>query len=148
MKAAKAGKLTNNIKDILNVRKIYNNYINKLIELLKEDNPAIQVPAFQILLNLIKRESELRHSSKEVKLSMNVVVFNLVIHNLLDIYNPNVSEDLLDIFTEDYLLKYDDIRYYTIAEFKYTLLNMLIYLHHIDLCWKVCHVKNQLEKKK
>jgi hypothetical protein len=49
---------------------------------------------------------------------MNVIIFNSILHNLLDIYNPNVSEDLLDIFTDDYLLKYDDIRYYTTLEFK------------------------------
>jgi U3 small nucleolar RNA-associated protein 19 len=108
----------NNIKEILNVRKTYNTYINKLIELLKEENPGIQVPALQILFNFIKRESDIRHTSKETKKTMNVVIFNHLLHNLLDIYNPNVSEDLLDIFTEDYLLKYDDVRYYTVLEFK------------------------------
>lgn len=91
------------------LRDNYNSYIKFLCELLRHEEPGLQKPALNILITLLKSESEFQTSLRKKHSFANdfyVRVVDAVLRN------PNFSQPLQAELLGKYLNVYDDLRYY------------------------------------
>ncbi|KAG2173710.1 hypothetical protein INT43_005130 [Umbelopsis isabellina] len=91
------------------LRENYNTYINFLCELLHHDEPGLQRPALNILINLLKTETE-NLSTLRKKHSFANDFYYRVVEAVL--HNTNFSQPLQAEYVGKYLNVYDDLRYY------------------------------------
>ncbi|RHZ61656.1 hypothetical protein Glove_346g70 [Diversispora epigaea] len=111
----KPKRTTKNSKAVVMIwlRENYVRYVNKLCSLLGHEEPALQIPALNILLDLLKIESTyLTASSKSHHFSNNH--YYRVVEGLID--NENFNEQLKEEFCEKYWNIYDDLRFYFLKD--------------------------------
>ncbi|KAG9297308.1 hypothetical protein G9A89_001997 [Geosiphon pyriformis] len=95
------------------LREKYISYLNRLCILLGHEEPGLQIPSLNILLDLLKNESMyFTHVSRSHQFSNNH--FYRVVESLID--NDNFSEPLKKEFSEKYWNLYDDLRYYFLKD--------------------------------
>ncbi|RIA95536.1 CBF/Mak21 family-domain-containing protein [Glomus cerebriforme] len=95
------------------LRDNYVQYVNTLCNFLRHEEPGLQIPSLNILLNLLKIESTyLTSSSGTYQFSNNH--FYHVVEGLID--NENFSEPLKNEFIEKYWNTYDDLRFYFLKD--------------------------------
>lgn len=91
------------------LREQYFDYINYLKSLLASDEPGLQLPALNILLNMLKSESEnFMNTSGSYHFSNDV--YGPIVKAI--IINPNFNEHLKKELVDKYLNVYDDLRHY------------------------------------
>ncbi|RIB26750.1 hypothetical protein C2G38_181939 [Gigaspora rosea] len=94
---------------VMCLRDSYIHYVNKLSLFLNHEEPGLQVPSLNILLDLLKIESiYLTTSSGAYHFSNNH--FYRIVEGLID--NENFNEHLQTEFIDKYWNKYDDLRFY------------------------------------
>ncbi|KAF0509118.1 CBF-domain-containing protein [Gigaspora margarita] len=94
---------------VMCLRDSYIHYVNKLCLFLNHEEPGLQVPSLNILLDLLKIESiYLTTSSGAYYFSNNH--FYRIVEGLID--NENFNEHLQTEFIDKYWNKYDDLRFY------------------------------------
>ncbi|CAG8500431.1 15673_t:CDS:10 [Funneliformis mosseae] len=91
------------------LRDKYIQYVNTLCSLLGNEEPGLQIPSLNILLDLLKIES-MYHSSSSGTHQFSNNHFYHVVEGLID--NENFSEPLKNEFVEKYWNIYDDLRFY------------------------------------
>ncbi|KAI9481613.1 MAG: hypothetical protein EXX96DRAFT_595322 [Benjaminiella poitrasii] len=91
------------------LREQYTDYLSHLRSLLQNDEPGLQLPALNILMGIIKSESEnTMNTSGAYHFANNV--YGLIVREILS--NPNFNEHLRKELVEKYLNVYDDLRHY------------------------------------
>jgi hypothetical protein len=110
------------MRSLDDVRVKYNTFIESVVQLLRHEAPGIQVPALATLMNFVQAESQLKSELKELPPVMDSYLFDHFASHLFEHANPNRSEELLDSFTESYLLPYDDVRFATVSSIKYVVM--------------------------
>jgi U3 small nucleolar RNA-associated protein 19 len=91
------------------LRENYNAYISFVCELLRHDEPGLQRPALNILIALLKSESEYLSTLRKKHNVANDFYYRVVDAVLR---NPNFSQPLQAELLGKYLNVYDDLRYY------------------------------------
>ncbi|KAN0035112.1 hypothetical protein ACTA71_004368 [Dictyostelium dimigraforme] len=106
--------------------KIYVGYLELLKELLIHEDPSIQLPALTTLLNILKRESILLSTLPNEEKDGIIIddedkqhYYNLSKQGLKQListmmFSNTFNTKLLDHFTENYLLKYQDLFYFSL----------------------------------
>ncbi len=97
------------------MKQYYATFVSILLHSLTHENSALQAVALTTLMNLAKRDSMLMSPTP----LLDAAIMNELVPLLLTHYNPNRSDELLDRFTEDYLIQFDDVRYHTVASITY-----------------------------
>ncbi|CAG8725658.1 2673_t:CDS:2, partial [Acaulospora morrowiae] len=95
------------------LRENYIRYVNKLCSLLRHEEPGLQVPSLNILLELLKVESSYLSTSSGVHHFSNNHFYR-VVEGLID--NENFSEQLKTEFVKKYFNIYDDLRFYFLKD--------------------------------
>ncbi|KAI7898713.1 uncharacterized protein BX663DRAFT_533210 [Cokeromyces recurvatus] len=97
------------VKVQLWLREQYTDYVSYLRSLLESDEPGLQLPALNILMGIIKSESEnTMNSSGAYHFANNV--YGLVVKEIIT--NTNFNEHLRKELVDKYLNVYDDLRHY------------------------------------
>lgn len=96
----------------LNAR--YIEYKEILLTTLSQSGSSQQSTALTLLMRLVKEEAT--HLKPSEDALWRTGTFVRVLKALLDAVNP--SADVLDEFAQEYVQKYDDIRFYTFAQFR------------------------------
>ncbi|EXX70598.1 Noc4p [Rhizophagus irregularis DAOM 197198w] len=91
------------------LRDNYVQYVNTLCNFLRHEEPGLQIPSLNILLNLLKIESTYLTSASGSHQFSNNHYYH-VVEGLID--NENFSEPLKTEFVEKYWNTYDDLRFY------------------------------------
>ncbi|GBB94666.1 hypothetical protein RclHR1_00240014 [Rhizophagus clarus] len=91
------------------LRDNYVQYVNTLCNFLRHEEPGLQIPSLNILLNLLKIESAYLTSASGTHQFSNNHFYHIV-EGLID--NENFSEPLKNEFVEKYWNTYDDLRFY------------------------------------
>lgn len=95
------------------LREQYLDYLDYLKSLLASDEPGLQLPSLNILLNMLKSESEnLMNTSGSYHFSNDV--YGPIVKAI--IINPNFNEHLKKELVEKYLNIYDDLRHYFLKD--------------------------------
>ncbi|KAI8138044.1 CBF/Mak21 family-domain-containing protein [Fennellomyces sp. T-0311] len=102
----------------------FNNYLKRLRALLSDEEPGVQVPAFKILMTLIKTRSE--YSNKMAHDLLQPVVQAVV-------WNRNLSTPLHKELVEKYVNAYDDLRFH-------------FYRHTADIITKAQKSKPEMQR--
>ncbi|KAI9297419.1 CBF-domain-containing protein [Neoconidiobolus thromboides FSU 785] len=87
---------------------IYKKWIKRLLNLLIKKDPAIQVAAFEALINLLKEDALQGYKFRQVY-SMNISLIEQITDTLC---NNTSSEELLNYISEKYMNTYHDLLYY------------------------------------
>lgn len=97
------------VKVQLWLREQYADYLNLLRDLLSSDEPGLQLPAFTILMNNMKSESEYFMNTNGTYHFANAA-YGPIVRAI--VYNPNFNDHLKKEVVEKYLNVYDDLRHY------------------------------------
>jgi hypothetical protein len=94
------------------IRKRYLKYLTILFNFLRTSSPGLQVTALNILMTLIRVISETRAREEKKPLTFqNVLLLELL---AAATHNENLTEHFVKEFKDNYLHRFDDIRYYTL----------------------------------
>ncbi|KAI9014492.1 CBF/Mak21 family-domain-containing protein, partial [Phycomyces nitens] len=91
------------------LREQYVEYLNFVRSLISSDEPGLQVPALNILMSLLRTESEFTFMETN-QYSFPNSFYGLLVDAI--IRNPNFSRPLFVAFVEKYVNVYDDLRHY------------------------------------
>ncbi|CAO3636070.1 unnamed protein product [Cunninghamella blakesleeana] len=105
----------NNEKDASNaiyswLRERYMDFTSSLRDLLDNDEPGLQLPALNILMNLLKTESKVNKLYSKAPTTFANNFFGPVVSSLL--FTPHFIGPLQKEFIEKYVNVYDDVRHY------------------------------------
>jgi U3 small nucleolar RNA-associated protein 19 len=95
------------------VKHRYAEFTKFVLSLLQHKEPALQVQALQVLMRLVKEEGEIKNPNHP---SFDNELFNYIMHHIIK--NQQRSEELVDSLIDNFINKYDDIRFYTIKNLK------------------------------
>ncbi|KAL9548925.1 hypothetical protein MBANPS3_005454 [Mucor bainieri] len=95
------------------LREQYSDYLAHVRSLLSSDEPGLQLPAFTILMNNIKSESEnFMNTNGSYHFANNV--YGPIVKEI--IFNTNFNEHLRKEIVDKYLNVYDDLRHYFLKD--------------------------------
>ncbi|KAL0077617.1 CBF/Mak21 family-domain-containing protein [Phycomyces blakesleeanus] len=91
------------------LREQYIEYLNHVRSLISNEEPGLQVPALNILMSLLRTESEFAFMESN-QYSFPNSFYGLLVDAI--IRNPNFSRPLFAAFVDKYVNVYDDLRHY------------------------------------
>ena len=97
------------------LRERLQDYENRLLRLLKDEDAGRQSTALTLLMRLVKEE-EATHLNKSEEAIWRDGLFEKLLRTLVE---DGIAEDTRAEFVEKYVEEYDDVRYYTFARLAY-----------------------------